>query len=114
MRRRLRAEFRRELSKVLAARDAGRIDSVIVWNVNDEKRLRELASWNVDGILTDVNLNYHHIPMVFYAPKLLPEKGVVKDTVVNQVNIAPSRPPRAAYSHSASVGISFPAQAAYA
>ena len=53
VRRRLRAEFRRELSKVLAARDAGRIDSVIVWNVNDEKRLKELVSWNVDGILTD-------------------------------------------------------------
>jgi glycerophosphoryl diester phosphodiesterase len=53
VRRRLRAEFRRELSKVLAARDAGRIDSVIVWNINDEKRLRELVSWNVDGILTD-------------------------------------------------------------
>ena len=26
---------------------------MIVWNVNDEKRLKELVSWNVDGILTD-------------------------------------------------------------
>jgi glycerophosphoryl diester phosphodiesterase len=51
--RRLWSDFRDELAGVLAARDAGRIDSVIVWNVNDEKKLRELVSWRVDGILTD-------------------------------------------------------------
>ena len=47
------ADFRDELGKVLAARDAGRIQSVIVWTVNDEKRLRELVGYGVDGILTD-------------------------------------------------------------
>ncbi len=47
------ADFRDELGKVLAARDAGRIQSVIVWTVNDEKQLRELVGYGVDGILTD-------------------------------------------------------------
>ena len=47
------ADVRDELGKVLAARDAGRIQSVIVWTVNDEKRLRELVGYGVDGILTD-------------------------------------------------------------
>jgi glycerophosphoryl diester phosphodiesterase len=53
MGRRLWPDLRDELAGVLAARDAGRMDSVIVWNVNDEKKLRELVSWRVDGILTD-------------------------------------------------------------
>ena len=47
------SDFRDELGRVLAARDAGRIDSVIVWTINDEKRMRELVRLNVDGILTD-------------------------------------------------------------
>jgi glycerophosphoryl diester phosphodiesterase len=51
--RRLRAVLRRELSEVLAAREAGRIGRVIVWTVNDEKHLRELVGMGVDGILTD-------------------------------------------------------------
>jgi glycerophosphoryl diester phosphodiesterase len=51
--RRLWSDFRNELGKVLAARDAGRIESVIVWTINDEKRMRELVGLNVDGILTD-------------------------------------------------------------
>ncbi len=53
VRRRLWADFRDELGKILTARDAGRIGSVIVWTVNDEKRLRELVRYGVDGILTD-------------------------------------------------------------
>jgi glycerophosphoryl diester phosphodiesterase len=53
VRRRLWPDFRDEVGKVLAARDAGRIDSVIVWTINDEKRMRELVELNVDGILTD-------------------------------------------------------------
>ena len=51
--RRIWSDFRDELGAILAARDAGRIDSVIVWTVNDEKKLRQLAGWHVDGILTD-------------------------------------------------------------
>ena len=53
IRRRTWPDFRGELGAILAARDAGRIDSVIVWTVNDEKKLRQLAGWHVDGILTD-------------------------------------------------------------
>ena len=53
VRRRLWSDFRDELGKVLAARDAARIESVIVWTINDEKRMRELVGLNVDGILTD-------------------------------------------------------------
>jgi glycerophosphoryl diester phosphodiesterase len=53
VRRRPWSDFRDELGKVLAARDAGRIESVIVWTINDEKRMRELVGRNVDGILTD-------------------------------------------------------------
>jgi glycerophosphoryl diester phosphodiesterase len=53
IRRRLWADFRDELGTILAARDAGRIESVIVWTVNDEKKLRELVRCAVDGILTD-------------------------------------------------------------
>ena len=53
IRRRMWSDFRDELGTILAARDARRIDSVIVWTVNDEKKLRQLARWHVDGILTD-------------------------------------------------------------
>ena len=52
-RRRFRADFRDELADVLAARAAGRLESVIVWTENDEARLRELVALGVDGILTD-------------------------------------------------------------
>lgn len=53
VRRRFWPGFLHELGEVLAARDAGRIDSVIVWTENDEERLRELVALGVDGILTD-------------------------------------------------------------
>ncbi len=53
IRRRFWTDFRDELGDVLAARDAGRIESVIVWTQNDEERLRELVALGVDGILTD-------------------------------------------------------------
>lgn len=52
-RRRFWKDFRDELGDVLAARDAGRFESVIVWTENDEERLRELVALGVDGILTD-------------------------------------------------------------
>jgi arylsulfatase A-like enzyme len=40
--------------------------------------------------LSDVHLTYHHVPLLFYAPRMLSQRGVVLPTVVNQVNIAPS------------------------
>ncbi|HEU5249110.1 MAG TPA: glycerophosphodiester phosphodiesterase family protein [Thermoanaerobaculia bacterium] len=51
--RRFWAGFRDELKRVLAARANGRIDKVFVWTINEEKRLRELVSLGVDGVLTD-------------------------------------------------------------
>ena len=53
IRRRTWSDFRDELGTILEARDARSIDSVIVWTVNDENKLRQLAGWHVDGILTD-------------------------------------------------------------
>ena len=53
VRRRFWSDFRDELGEVLGAREAGRIESVIVWTENDEERLRELVRLGVDGILTD-------------------------------------------------------------
>ena len=53
VRRRFWPDFVDELGAVVAARDAGRIESVIVWTENDEERLRELVALGVDGILTD-------------------------------------------------------------
>lgn len=53
LRRRFWPDFRDELGRVLAARDGGRLELVIVWTENDEERLRELVRLGVDGILTD-------------------------------------------------------------
>lgn len=50
---RLWAGFYSELCDVIDARDRGELDSVTVWTVNDEKRLRELVDLGVDGIITD-------------------------------------------------------------
>ena len=46
--------------------------------------------FHVPPKLADVHLTYHHVPLLFYAPKLLSKRGVVSPTVVSQVNIAPS------------------------
>lgn len=51
--RRFWAGFRDELRGVLAAREAGRIDKVFAWTVNEEEQLRELVRVGVDGIVTD-------------------------------------------------------------
>ncbi|HSD72669.1 MAG TPA: glycerophosphodiester phosphodiesterase family protein [Thermoanaerobaculia bacterium] len=51
--RRFWAGFRDELARVLAAREAGRIDEILVWTINEEEQLRELVDLGVDGILTD-------------------------------------------------------------
>jgi phosphoglycerol transferase MdoB-like AlkP superfamily enzyme len=40
--------------------------------------------------LTEANLLYHHVPILFYAPGLTDQRGFVSRTVINQVNIAPS------------------------
>jgi glycerophosphoryl diester phosphodiesterase len=53
VRRRLWKDLWHELAHVLAARQAGRIEEVIVWTVNDEDHLRELVAFGVDAILTD-------------------------------------------------------------
>ena len=53
VRRRFWSDFRDELGDVQDSREAGRIESVIVWTENDEERLRELVLLGVDGILTD-------------------------------------------------------------
>lgn len=45
--------FLRETSEVVRARDRGELDSVVVWTVNDEQRLRALVDLGVDGIITD-------------------------------------------------------------
>jgi glycerophosphoryl diester phosphodiesterase len=51
--RRTWGDFTRELAAVLRARDAGELEHVTVWTVNDEARLRELVRARVDAILTD-------------------------------------------------------------
>lgn len=50
---RLWPSFHREVVDVVAARDRGELESVIVWTINDEERLRALVAANVNGIVTD-------------------------------------------------------------
>lgn len=51
--RRTWGDFRDEIDHVLRARRRGRIVSVVAWTLNDEPRLRDLATLGVDGIITD-------------------------------------------------------------
>jgi glycerophosphoryl diester phosphodiesterase len=51
--RRTWGDFTRELAALLDARDAGKVDRVLLWTFNDERRLRYLVESGVDGILTD-------------------------------------------------------------
>jgi len=46
-------EFRLEVDAVARAKAAGRLQRLLVWNINEEDRLRELTAVDVDGILTD-------------------------------------------------------------
>jgi len=46
-------DFQRELSEVVAARDAGVFDILTVWTVNDEDKLRALVEARIDAIITD-------------------------------------------------------------
>jgi glycerophosphoryl diester phosphodiesterase len=63
--RRVWVDFRHEVSRVLAARDRGRFDSVIVWTVNDEAQLQEIMALGVNGILTDDPALLHRIAETF-------------------------------------------------
>jgi glycerophosphoryl diester phosphodiesterase len=51
--RRTWGDFERELAVVIAARDQGELDRVLVWTVNDIARLRALVAARVDAIITD-------------------------------------------------------------
>lgn len=48
--------------------------------------------FHVAPTLSEINLLYHHVPLLFYSPALLDKKdrGVVSDVVSSQVNIAPT------------------------
>jgi glycerophosphoryl diester phosphodiesterase len=46
-------DFTRELSELLLAREARKLDRLILWTFNDEKRLRFLVESGVDGVMTD-------------------------------------------------------------
>lgn len=46
-------EFRAEVASVGRARRGGKLDGLIVWTVNEERRLRGMVDRGVDGILTD-------------------------------------------------------------
>jgi phosphoglycerol transferase MdoB-like AlkP superfamily enzyme len=46
--------------------------------------------FHVDPKLTAAHLLYHHVPLLFYAPGLMDARGVARDEVVGQVNVAPS------------------------
>jgi glycerophosphoryl diester phosphodiesterase len=45
--------FRNEAARAARSRAAGRVDSVVVWTINEPERLEELVRLGVDGILTD-------------------------------------------------------------
>lgn len=46
--------------------------------------------FHIAPVLSEIHLLYHHVPLLFYAPNLLDQKGVVSHEVSSQVNIAPS------------------------
>lgn len=46
--------------------------------------------FHVPPRLTEVQLLWHHVPLIFYGPGVLPNGGVVRNDVVTQVNITPS------------------------
>jgi phosphoglycerol transferase MdoB-like AlkP superfamily enzyme len=46
--------------------------------------------FHVPPVMTNVHLLYHHVPLLFYAPKLLDRGGIVLHQTSSQVNIAPS------------------------
>jgi glycerophosphoryl diester phosphodiesterase len=53
MGRRTWGDFRFEARRVVRGRRRERVESLVVWTVNEEDRLRALAALGVDGIVTD-------------------------------------------------------------
>ena len=51
--RRTWGDFRFEAGRVVRGRRRGRVESLVVWTVNEEDRLRAFAALGVDGIITD-------------------------------------------------------------
>lgn len=58
--------------------------------------------FHVPPVMTNIHLLFHHVPLLFYAPKLLDHGGAVFHQASSQVNIAPTilglldmRPPQA-------------------
>jgi glycerophosphoryl diester phosphodiesterase len=47
------SDFQRELSEVVAARDHGALDSLTVWTIDAEEKMRALVEARVDYVLTD-------------------------------------------------------------
>ncbi|MBK8170522.1 MAG: glycerophosphodiester phosphodiesterase [Sandaracinaceae bacterium] len=47
------ADFEKELSEVIKAREEGLLDEVIAWTIDDREQMRTLANLRVDGILTN-------------------------------------------------------------
>ena len=46
--------------------------------------------FHVSPVMTNVHMLYHHVPLLFYAPKLLDHGGEVFHQTSSQVNIAPT------------------------
>ena len=66
-----------------SARKLGYFDNTLFVFVGDH-------GFHIPPKLTDAHLTYHHVPLLFYAPKMLSHRGVVSRTVVGHVNVAPS------------------------
>lgn len=46
--------------------------------------------FHVNPVLTEVHLLYHHVPLIFFAPKLLSRSGLVVHEVAGQTNVVPT------------------------
>lgn len=46
--------------------------------------------YHTPPVLTSLHVLYHHVPLLFYAPKLMRTRGVLRGEVVSQVDILPS------------------------
>jgi glycerophosphoryl diester phosphodiesterase len=55
------ADVQHEVGQVIAACNKGHFDTVIVWTVNDETKLRELVRLGGHGIMTDDPALLHRI-----------------------------------------------------
>ena len=46
--------------------------------------------YHVPPVLTSLHVLYHHVPLLFYAPKLMRTQGVLRHEIASQVDILPS------------------------